>query len=73
MKGANVIEVNHDRLSLSLNATATVLVMMIELADAASGYRLISALADADFDVKLGDLNRPWIAGGHLPIHAPPP
>lgn len=51
--GANVIEVSHDRLSLSLNAKATVLVMMIELADAASGDRLISALANGGFDAEL--------------------
>jgi threonine dehydratase len=54
-QGANVIEVNHDRLSLSLNAKATVLVMMIELADATSGDRLISALADAGFDASIGE------------------
>ena len=46
---------------------------MIELADAASGDRLISARADADLDAKLGDLNRPGIARGHLPIYTPPP
>ena len=58
-QGANVIEVNHDRLSLSLNAKATVLVMMIELADAASGDRLIRALADAGFDADLGGHDAP--------------
>lgn len=53
-QGANVIEVNHDRLSLAMNAKATVLLMMIELADAANGDKLISALADAGFDATLG-------------------
>ena len=52
-QGANVIEVNHDRLSLALNAKATVLLMMIELADANSGEKLIGALADAGFDAEL--------------------
>ncbi len=56
-QGANVIEVSHDRLSLSLNAKATVLVMMIELADAASGGRLKSALANSGFDAKLDGAN----------------
>ncbi len=53
-QGANVIEVNHDRLSLAMNAKATVLLMMIELADAANGDKLISVLADAGFDATLG-------------------
>ena len=52
-QGANVIEVSHDRLSLALNAKATVLLMMIELADATSGDKLISALADSGFDANM--------------------
>ena len=55
-QGANVIEVSHDRLSLSLNAKDTVLAMMIELADATSGEKMISALAEAGFDGIIGDL-----------------
>lgn len=52
-QGANVIEVSHDRLSLALNAKATVLVMMLELADATSGEAILGVLAEAGFDAEL--------------------
>lgn len=42
-QSANIIEVNHERLCRWLSAKAAVLAIMIELADAASDDRLISA------------------------------
>lgn len=58
-QSANIIEVNHERLCRWLSAKAAVLAIMIELADAASDDRLISAFSDAGFDAKPGNPNRP--------------
>ncbi len=50
-EGANIVDVAHDRLSLSLNAKRAVLEAVIEVEDRAHGEAVVAALRARGFDV----------------------